>query len=1246
MVESHVTRFPGIFSHRPAQTAREALHWEATAEGLLFKAGSVQFGMATQLSSREAALLLDQLAGEDLASARPDGTLLEWEQIYELLRSRAYATSLPHLQLPQLIALTPRLVSRGSLTEPTFSIGIFGWLDPDGRDAHVDALRGAVVQLRDTLRLLSAPVLRLLIAIEEMEARTDAQRTPHDTRRRWGVVRRLAIDADAVLDDFLVRSIVVTPQKLDIQFRRAHVGDNSVVEIMPTFEGAPQRWLEFFDKVPSVGEHFNIPTQVGAVHVVLTEPVRAVLREIKRLPGRRVAGVRAEAFLRNPFAALGDAAAEVIDADQFAAAKQDANIRFERFRPIVEHDVTGFPAVVGIDIDSQDGETHRRTFETDDDIRRFVDGLRERLHAGLQLYAWQEFELELDGDARGHLEALQAALSERSKPSIVIHHDQVFDLSSYYDRVIGVGEAEPFISAYIVKKSDEEGWFQSNLLAVLKFRPQADQDDITFPITFEALPDIEQAIDRAKQRGADILQLAGCATPLPIAEVEIAVRAFKEALQSPPPVADKREVPENARPKRPTLLIKGNIANSDHVESRQERLAHNERRAMERPGSLKRSVRLRDHQVAGVARLQHLFNTSPEHCRGVLMADDMGLGKTLQLLTFIAWAMEQHPGLPPALIVAPVSLLQNWKDELSRFFEPDALSVLTAYGDVLSRLRVARDGIDADLKKDGLVRFLQPNWRGDAQVVLTTYETLRDLEFSFAQERWSIIVCDEAQKIKNPNAMVTRAAKKLNVRFRVACTGTPVENTLADLWCLFDFIQPGLLGALNTFGREYGRSIETGAGGASDRVQKLRALIEPQVIRRTKADVAKDLPIKIDVDPCKVAMSNEQRVLYVRAIELLNAAEPVDEKEGLHYLGVLQHLRLVCADPRHYGIETFVPEQLANYCRKAPKLDWLLKTLQTIKAKDEKALLFAEHRDIQRLLQHYIEEEFEFRPRIVNGDTSVSARLESNRQKLINAFQVEPGFGVIILSPLAIGFGVNIQAANHVIHYLRHWNPAKEDQATDRAYRIGQTRDVHVYCPLTIAPDFKTFDVKLDELLRRKRALAVDMLHGAGTLNASDFDLKEMFPDIETTFRSQPVTLDLIEQSAPSFFEAIAATLWQKQGYRCFLTQGSDAGVDVVGVRDRDGVLIQCKSSANAGRQLGWEAVRDVAAGTAVYEERFPTVRFRRIGITNQSFNKTAHERARAIRVELVEQEQLARLIKRFPITTLDVLAMHSAPRL
>jgi SNF2 family DNA or RNA helicase len=289
---------------------------------------------------------------------------------------------------------------------------------------------------------------------------------------------------------------------------------------------------------------------------------------------------------------------------------------------------------------------------------------------------------------------------------------------------------------------------------------------------------------------------------------------------------------------------------------------------MERPAALKQEVELRTHQVEGIARMQQLFSQSPEKCRGVLLADDMGLGKTIQLLTLIAWCVEKFPEIPPALVVAPVSLLENWQRERDQFFHFGTLPIMTAYGDGLKSWRVPREHIDAELRDEGLVRFLQPAWRGNARIVLTTYETLRDLEFSFAKEQWSIMICDEAQKIKNPNAMVTRAAKKQNVRFRIACTGTPVENSLADLWCLYDFVQPGFLGALNEFGKDYGRPIEEMQLHGAEKLTELRAKIEPLLIRRTKKDVAKDLPRKIEVTDCTVPMLREQRGYYIGAFQL------------------------------------------------------------------------------------------------------------------------------------------------------------------------------------------------------------------------------------------------------------------------------------------------------------------------------------------------------------------------------------------
>src|SRR3984885_6922861 len=211
----------------------------------------------------------------------------------------------------------------------------------------------------------------------------------------------------------------------------------------------------------------------------------------------------------------------------------------------------------------------------------------------------------------------------------------------------------------------------------------------------------------------------------------------------------------------------------------------------------------------------------------------MGLGKTLQVLTLMAWCMEHHASIDPFLIVAPVALLENWKEEIDKFFIPEAFSVLTLYGPVLREKRLPRTAIQQELLHAGVARLLVRDWLGNANVVLTTYETLRDLEFSLARQKWSVMVCDEAQKIKTPNAMVTRAAKKQNARFKIACTGTPVENSLTDLWCLFDFIQPGTLGSLKDFGERYRRPVEVETEEEKARLEELRRRIAPQTLRRT-----------------------------------------------------------------------------------------------------------------------------------------------------------------------------------------------------------------------------------------------------------------------------------------------------------------------------------------------------------------------------------------------------------------------------
>ena len=360
-----------------------------------------------------------------------------------------------------------------------------------------------------------------------------------------------------------------------------------------------------------------------------------------------------------------------------------------------------------------------------------------------------------------------------------------------------------------------------------------------------------------------------------------------------------------------------------------------------------------------------------------------------------------------------------------------------------------------------------------------------------------------------------------------------------------------------------------------------------------------------------------------------------------NHLGLLHYLRLICTDPRPYGLNIFKPEPAKQYREKAPKLDWLLDQLKSIQAKGEKVIVFCEFREIQRLLQHYIEAEFGVRPDIINGDTSASASHTASRQKRIKAFQALQGFGVLVLSPVAVGFGVNIQAANHVVHYTRTWNPAKEDQATDRAYRIGQKKEVYVYYPVVYADDFTTFDVKLDQLLTYKRGLAADMLNGSGDVGPNDFSLVDIVPEAEGKDIDERVDLDMALRMGWQHFECLAGVLWTKRGYDCYRTPGSnDNGVDVVALAAGRGQLVQAKTSGVDGAALGWEAVKDVVTGEAFYQRRHPSVVFEKVCLTNQFFNRQAQENAALNAVELLNQEQLAGLLERHPVTMLEVEKM------
>lgn len=1208
-----------------AATPPEDVHWE--------------------IASPLATHALDELVAAGLATEDGATVSIPWGNIYAALREADRAAALASVGLPAMGNLRPRLRSNNSLDDPQFEIIIEGWLSDAGR---TDASRlGAIATTGSGLQLLPEPSFHLANSVAEFWAYPE--RTPASNRIQWGRIRSLAVLANAGLDEFLAHTIVLTPEKLELRLSDTDVAGSSVVEVEPWFAGAPESWLSHFDRTSGVRDRYQIATNHGLVEVVITERVKSVLSAIKAMPGRRMSGAAAEKFVHNPFAMLGVDAAGVIDEDQFERARYEAGIEFERFTAKLTM-AAGTLQDVGVVVErlsAIEGSSLYEKFESPAELRAFIARVETKIQTGFQICDWRRHRLALSGESTAELKLLKMALEEWTRPKISIKALDVLDLKRYSQRISGIGVQPRVLSPYIPTKSGDDPWFPEPPLSpkstISVSVPLGDDRDLELFVDARVYETLQSAAADARAEGRTAISIPGHPDSVPIETAEAMLDELKATFrpnEGREAILKNEAKRESVSRQRKELLLRANIAQPDFAEERANELRLIANAQPRLPSCLRPGIELKEHQQRGVAWLQNLFDKAPDQCRGAVLADDMGLGKTLQLLTMMCRAFEERPDLDPMLVVAPVSLLENWKEEAEKFFGVGCPQILTLHGSTLQQLRAPRHTIEQELIDQGLAKFLIPDWHSGSQIVLTTYETLRDLEFSIASIRWSMMICDEAQKIKNPATIVTRAAKKQNVGFRIACTGTPVENSLADLWCLFDFVQPGLLGSLNEFGATYRRPIECETEEQRERVRQLRALIEPQILRRTKRDVAKDLPPKIVAEePRKLAMSTHQRVLYGDALERFKLRNEASQTTPFkNHLALLHYLRRVCIAPET-DVTGMRQEKLHAYRKKNPKMNWLMDQLHEIESRSEKAIVFCEFRDVQILLAHYIEREFGFRPDIINGDTETSASATDSRQKRIKKFQSVGGFGVIILSPVAVGFGVNIQAANHVIHFSRTWNPAKEDQATDRAYRIGQTRPVYVYYPVVCAEDFTTFDVKLDRLLERKRALSDDMLNGCGELSPAEF---AEVVDIDDRVFDERITADDVEAMKPLLFEALVAVLWRKLGFRYVaLTRTTgDGGIDVVAKTVNVGELIQCKTSQSERSSLGWDAIKDVVTGEAKYKFEYPGVTFAKVAVTNQSFSDNARLQAQLNGVRLVDGNALAGLLEKHRVVRGEVDAM------
>lgn len=804
--------------------------------------------------------------------------------------------------------------------------------------------------------------------------------------------------------------------------------------------------------------------------------------------------------------------------------------------------------------------------------------------------------------------------------------DEETDFTIFYsERVKEIGIYKPKFYPFVCP-------YKSEWIPGIAIKDKVHGEKRIYIKTPEKLNDFIEQKETAVKSGKETVKFEG--VEIPISDADKLIKNAKKQFENP-----KEPVKQNSRnTESEVLIIKENaeLTEFEEATSSPEDITH----TFSEIDNLLSSISLKTHQVEGVSWLQTLHR---QNVRGCLLADDMGLGKTLQLLYFLEWHSKVYQEEnKPYLIVAPVSLLENWENEYLKFFSPQNLTLTKLYGS--TNLTRTFDQVQNQREAQQLQR---------QHIILTNYETLRTYQATLCLVDFAIVALDEAQKIKTPGTLVTNASKALKADFKIAMTGTPVENTLIDIWCIMDFSVPGLLGNAKDFAKEFQNPLKEDDTDIKELTERLRNKIGVFIKRRLKKDVAKDLPTKHDNNNSRIkkVMPSAQLQRYKVEIENANNSELSGVEGRNQKLKSLWAVRDISDHP--YLLENqilnFPTEELIET---SSKLQTTIGILADIKSKNDKGIVFADRKETQKMLQKVIYDTFGIFPSIINGDTPSTKQREDkaklSRQQTIDRFQSENGFNVIIMSPLAAGVGLNVTEANHVIHYSRHWNPAKEEQATDRAYRIGQQKDVFVYYPMAVFPDemrnengekLKSFDEILDSLLNNKKALASNTLFPTEQAEVRPDELFGNIFGFNTEAQSNALTIEQIDKLNPNLFEAAIAVLYKQQGFDVQLTPYSnDKGVDVVLLSDNENYLLQVKQTKS---QVGREAIQEIYTARKYYESRF-NVKFNLKAVTNNDYSSTATMLAQTNSVGLINRNQLTTMIQNNAVTIKDINKIES----
>ena len=692
---------------------------------------------------------------------------------------------------------------------------------------------------------------------------------------------------------------------------------------------------------------------------------------------------------------------------------------------------------------------------------------------------------------------------------------------------------------------------------------------------------------------------------------------------------EKRENKKNSKKEEEkVLLLKDNIETLDYTED----IEKIKEEKVELPNSLRYSegIELKEHQKEGLLRIQSLYKKS--NVNGLLLCDDMGLGKTIQILSFLAWLKEKE-ALRPSLLIMPTSLITNWYDEknigeIQKFFLDDTFKVKILDG------KKSREEI-AELRNYDLV--------------LTSYESLRINHKETGYIEWKVVVCDEAQKMKNPKTLLTTAIKTQNALFKIACSATPIENTVVDLWCLTDFVKPGLLESQKDFEQKYMKPLSSNDINDNKRREinnKLSDLLGEFYLRREKEKVlSSDFPKKIVIYD-KIKPSSQQEEI----IENL-------KNTGKAALAVIQGMIMTCSHPQlvDRDVDEVPLGSEESLIEEAYKLAHTHTILTKVKEKNEKAIIFTKYRKMQKILWNVIKYWFEIEVGIINGDADKSAR-----RRVLDEFRKKEGFNVIILSPEAAGVGLNIVEANHVIHYTRHWNPAKEEQATDRAYRIGQKKDVYVYYPIISnvesieREEYHTVDEwikkqlevdmtdsspeeKLNRIIVKKKRMLKDFFLTCG--GEFDDDMAKEFAAMSNGVEKD-LSIEVIDNIAHQEFEKLAVVLLEKEynsKYGLVTVESGDKGIDGLIFSEKGNILIQAKHT----KRLDTNAAKELFYGEKIYSKTLNRSFPKLIVFTSASKNNISEDIKKMEKdgeIEIYHREKLTELLNKYPTKITELL--------